>query len=1260
MAEISKQALKVENNTEFPNNNNGAITPSNLRAFNVDMIDSTVNQTQYNTDSGSWNQQIDALEQFTASATGLTTGSLLVTASAAGNVITFRKGDSSTFNVTVATGSIPDISNLNQATASLQQYTASANIRFSNLESTTASLNTSVTNINAFTASAAISITNLNSITASQQTSINNLNAKTGSYATTGSNTFTSANTFTSISASSFVSASEFIGNGSKITGITASISMPILDEGVPQGNAVSLNFTGSAIGATVVGGVAIISVSGLDSGSFNAYTASVDADLAAIHQATASLQSTTASLNTSASLALYTASFNNGTRNLTFTKGDATTFSVNIPDVSGSAGDFVTTASFNAYTASNDQRVSSLQSATASLFTSASLTIVTASVNNDDITFTKGDGTQFTIQVATGSFAVSASYAETASLAINAKDIIVDVKNTTGAQLNKGTVVRIIGATGDNPLIGTASWTDDDNSANTLGFVVADIPNDGFGRVMTQGTLLSVNTDPALGYAAGQIVYLSGSGQYTNVKPPAPYHEVRLGQVLRAQQNNGSIYVLVQNGYELTELHDVDINTGSLANNDLLAYDSASAQWTNKSINGLGLATTGSNTFNGNQIVNGYVSASNGFYSGPNTTALSIGDGSNVRFISGSSYYNVQLVPGVGDIAFSRDGVSNIKVFTLAGAAGNTTTFQNNPVEFQATVGGVTMFTPLAINAGVSSNVDITGSLKASSTFTASLQEGYVWVGNASGVSTTVATSSFGGTTDLTSLNSFTASQYVSNSYFATTGSNNFIGVETINDVVGTGQGEIYLLARSGSLVLGNSTATPTYAALAHISSSQLNGNTNLIFKSNTSTGDTIVSGSNNIFANPSAPTAGFKRYMTGGNISIGGSGVAIPQISGSMGFSPTISNNYFGVSANPITLRGPVSSSAYAINNNVLAGGTVNFGPSATFNFERAVSGLTLQSNLLAGTINAAAYKTPLSASVAITSNVIGGTVALNMDSSSIGFSGNSVQGGLTINNSYFPSTSTAIQLLSSINGGLYIGTHTIYTSGSNTTFTGAPGRTVTNAVMMGTNNVISASLNGDLAQVASTALIGQGLVVVGSNSRTAGPSAADWGSVFVGRWNSDLGTADTTAETVFAVGTGTGASTRKTGFLIDSGSNTFVEGTFNVSGSASFTGSVAGNVVSASITSNTASIDFNLGNYFEVTSSVTPLHLNVTNIKPGTTSTLIVSASASSSITFSPNVAQPSGSAYSGSAGSIDVLSLVAFNTSKVNLVATKALV
>ena len=44
MAEITKVALKVDNNNSFPNNNAGAITPAILRAFNVNMIDSMVDE----------------------------------------------------------------------------------------------------------------------------------------------------------------------------------------------------------------------------------------------------------------------------------------------------------------------------------------------------------------------------------------------------------------------------------------------------------------------------------------------------------------------------------------------------------------------------------------------------------------------------------------------------------------------------------------------------------------------------------------------------------------------------------------------------------------------------------------------------------------------------------------------------------------------------------------------------------------------------------------------------------------------------------------------------------------------------------------------------------------------------------------------------------------------------------------------------------------------------------------------------------------
>ena len=279
MSELSKQALKVENNSSFPNNNSGLITPQILRDFNVDMIDSLVDQIGYDVASGSWNQQIDSLEQFTASASGLSTGSLLVTASAVSNVITFTKGNGSTFNVTVA--DTTDLSQLNQATASLQAFTASATISINNLNTTSASVNVSITNLNASSASQQVSINALNTFTASQSTA---------SLVTS----ITNLNSFTS-------SANVKLNN---IESTTASL---------------------------------LIETSNLET-----FTASALVSINELNAATASYVTETESGSF-----LITASF--ASQTLTFTKGDNTTFSVTIPDVSGSTidtGSFATTGS--------------------------------------------------------------------------------------------------------------------------------------------------------------------------------------------------------------------------------------------------------------------------------------------------------------------------------------------------------------------------------------------------------------------------------------------------------------------------------------------------------------------------------------------------------------------------------------------------------------------------------------------------------------------------------------------------------------------------------------------------------------------------------------------------------------------------------------------------------------------------------------------------------------------------------------------------
>lgn len=183
-----------------------------------------------------------------------------------------------------------------------------------------------------------------------------------------------------------------------------------------------------------------------------------------------------------------------------------------------------------------------------------------------------------------------SASYASSSTYSQFSTDLYLTVKNVSGNEISKGKLVKISGANGDNALISTASWQNDENSAETIGWTYENIPNDSFGRVILYGTLFGINTNA---FSGGDVLYLSASGEYTNVKPTAPYHTVVVGQVLRVQQTNGSVSVKIQNGWELDELHNVKINTGSLADNNLLVV--SSSLWVNKTPSQIGLVTTSS-----------------------------------------------------------------------------------------------------------------------------------------------------------------------------------------------------------------------------------------------------------------------------------------------------------------------------------------------------------------------------------------------------------------------------------------------------------------------------------------------------------------------------------------------------------------------------------------------------------------------------------------------------------------------------------------
>lgn len=160
---------------------------------------------------------------------------------------------------------------------------------------------------------------------------------------------------------------------------------------------------------------------------------------------------------------------------------------------------------------------------------------------------------------------------------------VMVKVHNNAGVTLTNGKVVAFTtsGTSSNEPAVRLANNKHDSTSANTLGFVSGTIAVNDTGWVVLVGKIEKLNTSA---FANGDIIYLDSiSGEWTKTKPQAPYHMVYLGVVTKANAGNGSIYVKCQNGYELDEIHDVQIT--SPANNNVLTYESSTSLWKNKTI---------------------------------------------------------------------------------------------------------------------------------------------------------------------------------------------------------------------------------------------------------------------------------------------------------------------------------------------------------------------------------------------------------------------------------------------------------------------------------------------------------------------------------------------------------------------------------------------------------------------------------------------------------------------------------------------------
>ena len=192
------------------------------------------------------------------------------------------------------------------------------------------------------------------------------------------------------------------------------------------------------------------------------------------------------------------TSSFDNGTRDLTFTKADGSTYTNRIPG--GGSAD------------------------TGSLLT-------TASVADATITFTKGDASQFSIEV------------DNVTSSLETQDVFVNVKNTSGVLLAKGTPVHAVGVTGENvDVVVALSGT----SANmpAIGLLNEELANNAVGQAIISGRIKNIDTS---GLVAGASVYVGNSilGELTSTKPTGSLLIQNIGIAGKINATEGELIVM-------------------------------------------------------------------------------------------------------------------------------------------------------------------------------------------------------------------------------------------------------------------------------------------------------------------------------------------------------------------------------------------------------------------------------------------------------------------------------------------------------------------------------------------------------------------------------------------------------------------------------------------------------------------------------------------------------------------------------------------
>lgn len=421
-------------------------------------------------------------------------------------------------------------------------------------------------------------------------------------------------------------------------------------------------------------------------------------------------------------------------------------------------------------------------------------------------------------------------------------------VTNDEAVTITKGQPVYMYAAQGDRVSVKLAYNTGDATSAKTLGVCAEDIAAGQAGMVLCQGVQDGLNLSA---FSPGDTLYLGATaGTLTATKPYAPNHLVYIGVVERANAGNGRLYVRVQNGYELDELHNVSAQNPT--NGQTLIYNESTSLWEKHTL------TDG----NGISITEGAGSITITNSAPDQTVALTAGTGISTT----GTYPNFTITNSAPDQTVALTGAGTT---SISGTYPNFTITSNDQyVGTVTSVGGT----------GTVNGITLTGTVTSSGNLTLG--------GTLSGVSLStqvsgtlpIANGGTGQTTANAAFNALAPSQATnSGKYLTTDGTNTSwatvnAGASLSNDTsTSTSLYPLFAAATSGTpTTLYTSNANYLYKpSIGELSAKAVRSSNGIVVNSQTISSDyTIASGDNGGSFGPVSVASGITVTVSSGSV--------------------------------------------------------------------------------------------------------------------------------------------------------------------------------------------------------------------------------------------------------------------------------------------------------------------------------------------------------------------------------------------------------